>query len=77
MKIHWSFFLFLPIAIGIAIISFAFENEGIKIENADEAVDFDLGAPPEDFLSADDAAELSWGETSRHLKQIKSKKYGK
>jgi len=43
MKIHWSFFLFLPIAIGIAIISFAFENEGIKIENADEAVDFDLG----------------------------------
>ncbi len=59
MKIHWSFFVFLPVAIGIAIISFAFENEGIKIENADEAVDFDLGAPPEDFLSADDAAELS------------------
>ena len=59
MKIHWSFFLFLP----IALLSFGFsmsqELLGLTIENADEAVGFDLGAPPEAFLSADDAAELS------------------
>ncbi len=56
-KIKWHFFVFFPIAIGVAVGSFAFENAGIKIEEAEEVVDYDLETPLADMLDASDAPE--------------------
>ncbi len=49
--------LFLTIAFGLAAGSFAFENQGLKIENADEVADYDLQIPPDDMLGASEAAD--------------------
>ena len=56
-KIKWHFFVFMTMAIGIAVVSFAFENAGIKIEDVEEVADYDLATPDPDMLDADDAIE--------------------